>query len=121
MINGARYNVPKTLNYILSVRRAKISMERRKLSEDEVKTALASLDGWEFDDDEIEKKFKFGNFAEALAFVNKVGEIAERLDHHPDIKFGWGYAKIETTTHDRGGVTDFDIALASKIDGLPAE
>lgn len=93
-------------------------MERRKLSEDEVKEALAGLEGWEFDFDKIEKKFKFVNFAEALAFVNKVGEIAESLDHHPDIKLGWGYAEIETTTHDRGGVTDFDLELARKMDDL---
>ena len=91
-------------------------MERRKLSEIEVKTALANLNGWEFDDDKIVKKFKFDNFAAALAFVNSVGDIAEAVDHHPDIKFGWGYAEIETTTHDRGGVTDHDIQLASKID-----
>jgi Pterin-4a-carbinolamine dehydratase len=53
-----------------------------------------------------------------LAFVNRVGEIAESMDHHPDIKFGWGYAKISTTTHDRGGVTDVDLALAGKIDAI---
>lgn len=93
-------------------------MERRRLSEEEVRSELGSLDGWEFDDDKIEKKWKFGNFAEALAFVNKVGEIAERSDHHPDIKFGWGYAKIETTTHDRDGVTDADLELARGIDSI---
>jgi 4a-hydroxytetrahydrobiopterin dehydratase len=93
-------------------------MERRKLSENEIKTALESLDGWEFDGDKIEKKYKFEKFAAALAFVNKVGGIAESADHHPDIMFGWGYAKIETTTHDRGGVTDFDIDLARKIDRI---
>lgn len=93
-------------------------MERRKLSQDEVNSVLAGLNGWSFDDDAIEKKFKFASFAEALAFVNKVGEIAESLDHHPDIKFGWGYAEVETTTHDRGGVTDFDIELAQKVDSL---
>jgi len=93
-------------------------MERRKLSEIEVKTALANLNGWEFDDDKIVKKFKFDNFAAALAFVNAVGDIAEAVDHHPDIKFGWGYAEIETTTHDRGGVTDFDIELARETDSI---
>lgn len=93
-------------------------MERRKLSEDEVAAKLGELDGWEFDDDKIEKKFKFGNFAKSLAFVNKVGQIAEDANHHPDIKFGWGYANVETTTHDRGGVTDHDLDLASKIDNL---
>ena len=93
-------------------------MERRKLSEIEVKTALANLNGWEFDDDKIVKKFKFDNFAAALAFVNSVGDIAEAVDHHPDIKFGWGYAEIESTTHDRGGVTDFDIELARETDSI---
>jgi len=93
-------------------------MERRKLSEDEVNAALETFNGWEFDDGKLERRFKFANFAEALAFVNKVGEIAEAADHHPDIKFGWGYANIETTTHDRGGITDHDLDLASKINVL---
>jgi 4a-hydroxytetrahydrobiopterin dehydratase len=93
-------------------------MERRKLSEAEVRSALGNLEGWKFDDDKIEKKFKFANFAEALAFVNKIGEIAESLDHHPDIKFGWGYAEVETTTHDRDGVTEFDLELARKVENL---
>ncbi|HLA95978.1 MAG TPA: 4a-hydroxytetrahydrobiopterin dehydratase [Pyrinomonadaceae bacterium] len=91
-------------------------MERRKLSEDEVQSKLKALNGWEFDDDKIEKKFKFSDFSESLAFVNKVGEIAEAADHHPDIKFGWGYANVKTTTHDRNGVTDHDLELAKRID-----
>ena len=90
------------------------------MEETEVEEALEKLDGWKFKEDTIKKKFKFDNFAEALAFVNQVGEIAERLDHHPDIKFGWGYAKIKTTTHDRDGVTDFDIELAKQIDAISA-
>lgn len=93
-------------------------MERRKLSEEEVEAAIAGLDGWRSDGDKIKKEFKFADFAEALAFVNKVGAIAEAADHHPDIKFGWGYAKIKTTTHDRDGVTDFDIELARQINWL---
>lgn len=93
-------------------------MERRRLSEEEVEMALERLDSWRLDDEKIEKKFKFANFAEALAFVNEVGEIAEAADHHPDITFGWGYAKVKTTTHDRDGVTDLDIELARKIDAL---
>ena len=94
-------------------------MERRKLSEEEARERLAGLEGWRFKEDKIKKSFKFENFAAALAFVNQVGEIAERLDHHPDVKFGWGYAKVKTTTHDRDGLTDFDIELARQIDGLP--
>lgn len=93
-------------------------MERRKLEENEVEEQIAGLEGWRYKEDKIKKSFKFENFAAALAFVNQVGEIAERLDHHPDIKFGWGYAKVKTTTHDRDGVTDFDIELARQIDTL---
>jgi 4a-hydroxytetrahydrobiopterin dehydratase len=93
-------------------------MERRKLSVEEIGTALGKANGWGYAEDKIEKKFKFVNFAEALAFVNRIGEIAESMDHHPDIKFGWGYAEISTTTHDRGGVTDVDLALANRINQL---
>jgi 4a-hydroxytetrahydrobiopterin dehydratase len=93
-------------------------MERRLLNEDEIAAALADLDGWKVKDKVLTKKYSFANFAESLTFVNRVGEIAEAADHHPDITFGWGYAEISTTTHDRGGITDFDIALASKINGI---
>jgi 4a-hydroxytetrahydrobiopterin dehydratase len=93
-------------------------MERRKLTEEEARERMAGLDGWKLKEDKIKKYYKFADFAGALAFVNKVGEIAERLDHHPDIKFGWGYAKVKTTTHDRDGVTDFDIELARQVDAI---
>jgi 4a-hydroxytetrahydrobiopterin dehydratase len=91
-------------------------MERRKLSPEEIEEKLKGLEGWTPAGDAIKRRYKFGNFAESLAFVNKVGAIAEEADHHPDITFGWGYAEIATTTHDRGGVTDFDINLATRID-----
>ncbi|HMQ04908.1 MAG TPA: 4a-hydroxytetrahydrobiopterin dehydratase [Pyrinomonadaceae bacterium] len=91
-------------------------MERRKLDPEEIRSKLSESEGWKFEDDKIVKKFKFSNFAEALVFVNKVGEIAEDADHHPDIQFGWGYAEVATTTHDRGGVTDHDLDLAESID-----
>lgn len=93
-------------------------MERRKLDETEVEERIAGLDGWRFKEDKLKKSYEFDNFAGALAFVNKVGEIAERMDHHPDIKLGWGYARVKTTTHDRDGLTDFDIELARQIDAI---
>ncbi len=91
-------------------------MERRKLSPVEVAERLKDLPNWTAGGDTIKCRFEFKNFAESLAFVNKVGAVAEELDHHPDITFGWAYAEIATTTHDRGGVTDVDIALATRID-----
>ena len=91
-------------------------MERRKLTEDEIDTAMEALSDWEYTDGKINRKLKFADFAAALEFVNRVGALAEAADHHPDITFGWGYAELAMTTHDRGGVTDVDIALAAKID-----
>ena len=93
-------------------------MERRKLTPDEVLKRLDSLDGWSVDGNAIKRRFEFANFAESLEFVNKVGAIAEEADHHPDITFGWGYAEIATTTHDRGGVTDVDLALAGRVNEI---
>jgi 4a-hydroxytetrahydrobiopterin dehydratase len=93
-------------------------MERRILNEGELASELEKLNRWQAADNKLTRKYEFANFAEALAFVNRVGEIAESMDHHPDIKLGWGYAEISTTTHDRGGVTDVDFALAGRIDQL---
>lgn len=90
-------------------------MERKKLAPTEINQNLTGMDGWRADGDVLKKRFEFKNFAEALDFVNKVGAIAERRDHHPDIYFGWGYAEITLTTHDRGGITDFDFAVAREI------
>ncbi len=90
-------------------------MERKKLSAEEISEKLNGLDGWTAEDNNLKKRFAFTNFAESLNFVNKAGEIAEKLDHHPDITFGWGYAEFAMTTHDRGGLTDFDFALAKEI------
>ena len=91
-------------------------MERRKLSLEEIEDKLRQLEGWTVDGNAIKRRYEFENFAQSLEFVNKVGAIAEEADHHPDITFGWGYAEIATTTHDRGGITDVDFALAEKID-----
>ena len=96
-------------------------MERKLLSQDEIAQRSSKLHGWNIDGKMLKRRFEFGNFAEALAFINQVGEVAEKLDHHPDISFGWGYAEVATTTHDRGGITDFDVSLASGINEVGAD
>jgi 4a-hydroxytetrahydrobiopterin dehydratase len=93
-------------------------MDRVKLTSSEVAERLKGLNGWKADGDALKKQFVFKNFAESLEFVNKVGAVAEAADHHPDIAFGWAYAEIAFTTHDRGGITDVDFALARKVDEL---
>ena len=81
---------------------------------------LKQVPSWELSDDgkQIERKFKFKNFAESMEFVNKVGEIAEAEGHHPDIEFGWGYAEIELSTHAIKGLSENDFILAAKINQL---
>ena len=93
-------------------------MERKKMTPAEIDSALRSHEGWTVKDDALFRRFEFANFAESLAFVNKVGEIAEAADHHPDITFGWGYAELRTVTHDRGGITDVDFALVERIERI---
>lgn len=93
-------------------------MERRILTPEELSDALKGLDGWAAEETILKRRLKFDNFAAALEYVNRVGALAEAADHHPDITFGWGYAELSLTTHDRGGVTDVDLALAKQIDGI---
>jgi 4a-hydroxytetrahydrobiopterin dehydratase len=93
-------------------------MERRKLTAEEIEERLSDLQDWTVANDKLARKFTFKNFAEALEFVNKVGEIAERRDHHPDILFGWGYAEFFITTHDAGGITARDFELAREINEI---
>ena len=81
------------------------------------------VDGWEIiqNDNKIyllEKKFKFKNFLESQNFINKVGDLAEKEGHHPDIWFGWGYAKIKIFTHAIKGLHESDFVLAAKIDKI---
>ena len=81
------------------------------------------IDGWEVIKDKkdiffLEKNFKFKNFKDSQKFVNNVGEISEEEGHHPEIIFGWGYAKINITTHAIEGLSENDFILAAKIDKI---
>ena len=66
----------------------------------------------------LNKRFIFKNFFNSQKFVNKVGEISEEEGHHPDTKFGWGYAEIQITTHAVEGLSENDFILAAKIDQI---
>lgn len=80
---------------------------------------LADPAEWKvIDEHHIVRSFKFPDFKSALAFVNKVGEVAEQQGHHPDILLGWGKAEITTWTHAVDGLTESDFILAAKIDQL---
>ena len=66
----------------------------------------------------LTKRFEFSDFAQTLDFVNRVGKLAETAKHHPDVKFGWGYAEITLMTHSENKVTEKDRSLAKQIDQL---
>ena len=79
------------------------------------------VDGWDVIKNDkgiffLEKKFKFKNFLDSQNFVNLVGKISEEEGHHPDLSFGWGYAKVTITTHAIEGLSENDFILAAKID-----
>ena len=89
----------------------------------EIHKYLKKIDGWNVLKNDknnyyIEKDFKFKNFIESEKFIIEVGKIAETEGHHPDIIFGWGYAKINITTHAIEGLSENDFILAAKIDQI---
>jgi len=80
---------------------------------------LSDNPGWSREGDvAIARSFRFADFAAALAFVVRVGMIAEKRDHHPDVHLGWGRARVVWTTHDAGGITQLDLDLAEATDDL---
>ena len=89
------------------------------LTKDEIAKNISVLSGWMQEGNQIEKEFQFKDFAEAIAFVNKVGVEAEKMNHHPDIFIhSWNKVKITISTHSEGGITKKDFQLAEKIEGL---
>lgn len=91
------------------------------IKENQAKEYLKQLHpDWQLSDDtkQISRRFKFKNYRQAWDFVNKVSEIAEAEGHHPDVKFGWGFAEITLWTHAIKGLFENDFILAAKIDKL---
>ncbi len=89
----------------------------------EIHKYLKKVDGWDVQSNQEEsffliKEFYFDNFLESQKFVNKVGDIAEKENHHPDISFGWGYCKVKIYTHAIKGLAESDFILAAKIDQI---
>lgn len=83
-------------------------------------SALERLPGWEREGDALVRSAKLPDFPTAIAVVDRVAEIAEQRDHHPDIDIRWRTLTFRCSTHSAGGVTDLDVALASTISELIA-
>ena len=79
---------------------------------------IKMLEYWKKGDKKLEKTFKFKDFVEAFSFITKIALIAEKMNHHPDIKITYSSVDIELTTHDINGISSNDVTLARKIDEL---
>lgn len=90
------------------------------LNKVEAEVLLKQVPEWKISEDgkELQRKFAFKDFKDALVFGNKVGELAEEEGHHPDMTISWGSVGIVLTTHAIGGLSNNDFILASKIDTL---
>ncbi len=91
------------------------------LSDEEIDAHLSELEGWKRDGRFIQRTFKFPRFMKAIAFINRVAELAEEADHHPDLYNVWRSVTLKFTTHDEGGLTERDFKMASKINALDVE
>jgi 4a-hydroxytetrahydrobiopterin dehydratase len=88
------------------------------LSNDDAKLRLQRLNGWTLEGDAIRKQYTFKDFAEAIAFVNRLAPKADAVDHHPDILINYKRVTLTYSTHSEGGLTDKDFAGAEAADRL---
>jgi 4a-hydroxytetrahydrobiopterin dehydratase len=86
------------------------------LSQEEIQSKLIDLPEWKLLEGAIFRDFEFGDFREAMSFVNSVALIAERAGHHPDIDIRYSKVKLALSSHDAGGITQSDFSLAKEID-----
>jgi 4a-hydroxytetrahydrobiopterin dehydratase len=87
-----------------------------KLSGNELEETVRSLSGWELKDGKLQKSFKFSNFIEAFGFMTRIALEAEKINHHPEWSNVYNTVTVKLSTHDTGGITDYDIKLANIID-----
>ena len=88
------------------------------LSDSDIRNALTSLPEWNLSGNAIQRVFQFSDFVHAMEFVNMVAEQAEEANHHPDIAISYSQVTLSLTSHDAGGLTKRDVAMARKISSL---
>ncbi len=92
--------------------------EAEKLTETQIAEAVASLDGWQLRDGKLHREFKFKNFVEAWGFMSRIALRAEKMNNHPEWFNVWNTVRIDLSTHEVGGLSNFDVELATKINAL---
>ena len=88
------------------------------LENDQIQAALNDLDGWRLDGDRIRRELSFDTFPDAIAFINRVADLADEANHHPELRNSYTSVEVVLTTHSDGGVTEKDLELAGKIDAV---
>lgn len=91
-----------------------------RLSDSDVDTRLGKLPGWKRAGNAITRTFTFAGFPEAVSFVERLVEPAERMEHHPDLDLRYNKVIVTLSTHDQGGLTTYDFDLAALVDGAVA-
>lgn len=95
-------------------------MSRQLLSEEAIEQHLSALPGWAYASEarQLHRRYRFADYAGAFAFAARVSLLAEKRDHHPDLGLGYGYLEVRLTSHDAGGVTEKDAAMAEQIERI---
>ena len=88
------------------------------LSNSDIQYAISDLNGWEFKNNAIHKIFIFESYLNSIAFINRLAEIAEEKNHHPDMVVGWCKIDVAFTSHDQGGVTTACIDMAKRTESV---
>ncbi|SNR40371.1 pterin-4-alpha-carbinolamine dehydratase [Paracoccus sediminis] len=92
------------------------------MDRNDIASRLATLNGWDLSADgaAISRRFEVRGFAKAVEMANLAAWLGNKLNHHPDVAFGWGYCRVTFTTHDAGGLTPADFACAARLNELVA-
>ena len=90
----------------------------QRLSPDDVSAALSSLPLWSGGEDGIERTLELPTFRTAVEAISMVADLAEQLDHHPDMDLRWTEVRVAVVTHSAGGLTELDLELARRVDAL---
>lgn len=85
---------------------------------EQAEAMMSQVPGWGLGENKLSRRFKFKDFKEAMAFVNRIAELAESEGHHPDIYVSWNRVRLELTTHAIKGLTENDFIMAAKVNGL---
>jgi 4a-hydroxytetrahydrobiopterin dehydratase len=86
-----------------------------RLSDSEIEQALAGLEGWRREGDELVRVFELRDFVASLGLIAQIGALAERANHHPTLTNTYDKVRVALSTHDEGGITENDVALAREI------